>query len=676
MSRKKKKKQKPIQQEKLLEGRLEVTRSGLGYVVIPEKAGDVLVRNGDFNTAMHGDLVRVKVTKANDISGRKEGKVVEVLERKQVEFSGIIEKSRHFAFFIPGKGKQIPDFYIPKESLNGAKDHDHVIVKLVQWHKKDRNPVGEVLTVLSGHDQHALAMQEIIIENGFALQFPDKVLKETVPLKNTFSKKETRQRRDFRECLTFTIDPVDAKDFDDAISIQEIGKGQYEIGVHIADVSHYVQPQTALDAEAYVRATSVYLPDRVYPMLPEKISNELCSLRPHEDKYTFSVLFRTGNKGSLEPIWMGKTIIHSDHRFTYEEVQQIIDTKKGLYKSEILFLNKLTQKIRADRFKKGAINFSSEEIRFVLDAQARPVEVVVKESGEAHQLIEELMLLANRAVASFVAAKKVDGQEIPFPYRVHDAPDEQKLLPFIAFAKKFGHAFDISSPERLAKSYNKMLATIKGKPEQHVLEQLGIRTMAKAAYTVENIGHYGLGFQHYCHFTSPIRRYPDILAHRILYSLLMKKPIADKEMDEKCRHCSERERAALEAERAANKYKQVEFMLEYLGEIFDGVISGVASFGIFVETIAHKCEGLIPMSNLLEYDDFKIVPQDFCLVGLRTGITLQMGEPIKIRVAAANLVKRQLDYEWLPEANIPFIGKQDRKRKSKKNNEKKQGGNS
>lgn len=655
MPHKKKRKQKIQQTDKNLKGRLEVTRSGLGYVVIPDIDGDVLVRNGDLNTAMHGDLVNVKVIKANEKTGRKEGKILEVLERKQLEFVGTIEKSRHFAFFISGQGKQIPDFYIPNEKLHGAKDDDHVIVKMVQWHKKDRNPIGEVVSILSSNDQNTMAMQAITIENGFSLIFPEEVLQEASKMKDTISNKEIKQRRDFRDCLTFTIDPVDAKDFDDAISIKPISDGQYEIGVHIADVGHYVLPGTALDREAYARATSVYLPDRVYPMLPEKISNELCSLKPHEDKLTFSVLFQTGKKGTLQPIWMGKTIIHSNHRFTYEEVQHIIDTQKGSYHDELLFINRLTQKIREDRFKHGAINFSSEEIRFKLDENAKPVDIVIKDNGEAHQLIEELMLLANKAVATFVAGKHKKNQKIPFPYRVHDTPDEQKLLPFIAFAKKFGYAFDLSSPEKLAKSYNKMLQAIHGKPEQHVLEQLGIRTMAKAAYTVENIGHYGLGFDNYCHFTSPIRRFPDILAHRVLQSILTDKLIMDKEMAEKCQHCSERERAAMEAERAANKYKQVEFMQEYLGAEFSCVISGVASFGVFAETIAHKCEGLVPLSNLLDYDDFKWTPHDFCLVGMRTGKTFRMGDKINIRVVAANLEKRQLDFEWIPETQLPSV---------------------
>ena len=462
---------------------------------------------------------------------------------------------------------------------------------------------------------------------------------------------EVAKRKDCREILTFTIDPADAKDFDDAISIRKLAKGGYEIGVHIADVSHFVEPDTALDKEALLRATSVYLPDRVNPMLPEKISNELCSLRPHEDKCTFSAIFQVTAKGEIKQYWLGKTLIHSKHRFTYEDVQQIIETKEGLYVKEILLLNQLAQNFRKQRFAAGAINFSSQEVRFQLNEKGDPIAVYVKESKEAHQLIEEWMLLANKTVAQAVAKVVINQKAIPFPYRIHDTPDEKKLLPFMAYARKYGHVFDVSSPEKIAVSFNNMLAEVSGKPEQHVLEQLGIRTMAKAAYTTKNIGHYGLAFEHYCHFTSPIRRYPDILVHRILQSVLLSKPIIDKKMEEKCKQCSERERAAMDCERSANKYKQVQFMEKRLGQNFEGVISGVASFGFWVETIEHKCEGLVAVQMLSDYDEFKLVESDYCLVGVRSGRKFKMGDKVWIKVVAANLDKRQLDYMWLIHGN-------------------------
>lgn len=668
MPQKKKKNHHKNHDEKFLQGRLDVTLSGIGYVVIADKTGDVLVRNNDFNTALHGDLVKVKVTKSNGITGRKEGKISSVLERKQVEFSGTLQLVKNIAFFIPTSEKQQQDFFIPKENLHGAKDGDKVIAKFIQWDRKERNPVGEITAILKTEDANEIAMQQIIIENGFAIQFPAAVIHDADKIKNTISTKEIKNRRDCRELLTFTIDPLDAKDFDDAISLHRCANGNLEIGVHIADVSHYVQPGSAMDTEAYTRATSVYLPDRVDPMLPENISNELCSLRPNEDKLTFSIVFEINKSAQVKKCWIGKTVIHSNHRFTYEEVQDIIEQKKGLHVDEILELNKLAQSLRKERFANGAINFSSEEIRFKLDENAKPVEVIIKENKESHQLIEEFMLLANRSVATYVTDKKSNKKPVPFPYRVHDTPDEQKLLPFIAFAKKFGYAFDISSPEKMANSYNKMLHAIKGKPEQHVLEQLGIRTMAKANYTTENIGHYGLGFENYCHFTSPIRRYPDILAHRVINSLLEKKPTIEAEMDEKCRHCSERERSAMDAERAANKYKQVEFMQEYLGDEFDAVISGVASFGIFAETIAHKCEGMISMSGLSDYDDFSYIQNEYSIMGNRSGKTFRIGDKIVIKVIASNLEKRQLDYEWVPgeeESLKTFSSRKKKKGKEK-----------
>lgn len=648
MSKKKdKNKHKAAGHSSLPKGTLDIARSGIGYVVIADGTGDILVRPGDFNTALHGDTVRVKVTKENLGTGRKEGKITEVVTRRQNEFIGTIQLATNFAFFIPDSDKPMPDLFIPLESLNGAKNKDKVIARLVKWDKDDRKPVGEVVTVLDAENVNDMAMKELLAENGFPLAFSDEVLEESERLPDVISQSEIKNRKDFREVLTFTIDPVDAKDFDDAISIRTLKGGWYEIGVHIADVSHYVEPETKLDEEGYKRATSVYLPDRVNPMLPERISNELCSLRPHEDKLTFSAVFQVNNKADIKSFFLAKTVIHSDHRFTYEDVQDIIEKKEGPYAEEILLLNDIAQKMRKQRFTKGAINFSSQEVKFKLDEKGKPIGIVIKESKEAHQLIEELMLLANKTVAEYVFHIKPNKKDVPFPYRVHDTPDEQKLLPFIEYAKKYGHKFDTSSPEKIAASFNQMLKDVNGKPEQHVLEQLGIRTMAKAAYTTTNIGHYGLSFEHYCHFTSPIRRYPDVLVHRVLQTCLQGTPMIDKKMEEKCKHSSERERAAMECERAGNKYKQVEYMRDYIGDVFEGVVSGVASFGFWVETVAHKCEGLVPITSLSDYDDFRQIEGDYSLVGRRSGRTFRMGDKVWIRVVAANLDKRQLDYEWV-----------------------------
>ena len=641
-----KKKKKRSDGADLLTGVLDITRSGMGYVIVDKESNDIMVRPNDFNTALHGDTVKVKVSPEPNRSKRQQGVITDVVKRKQVEFMGRLQMNKSFAFFIADVDKPMTDIYVPLENLKNATETDRVIVKIVEW-EKNKKPVGEVVQILDPSDEGDFAMKDILMENGFPLSFPEDVIEQAERLPDVISQSEIESRKDFRETLTFTIDPIDAKDFDDAISFKVLKNGTYEIGVHIADVSHYVAEDTDLDKEAFERATSVYLPDRVLPMLPERISNELCSLRPHEDKCTFSAVFHITPKSEVKDYWLGKTVIHSNHRFTYEEVQEIIEKEEGLHCSEILILNQIAQKFRKQRFKKGAINFSSQEVRFKLDEKAKPIGIIIKESKEAHQLIEEFMLLANRYVAQYVGKIRVNKKEVPFPYRVHDTPDETKLLPFVAFAKKYGHTFDTSTPEGIASSFNQMLEDVHGKPEQHVLEQLGIRTMAKAVYTTENIGHYGLGFEHYCHFTSPIRRYPDVLVHRILEDCLNEAIEPDKKLEQKCRHCSEKERAAMEAERAANKYKQVEYMQQFLGEEFDGVISGVASFGFWVETVEHKCEGLVSLNSLLEFDDFRLIEGDYSLAGMRSGRKFRMGDRIRIKVVAANLTKRQLDYEWV-----------------------------
>jgi ribonuclease R len=644
--KKNKKKKTATNDPHLYTGRLEVTRSGMGFVVVEGREQDILIRPSDFNTALHGDTVRVKVVNNAGKSGRLQGEVVEVTDRKQLEFMGHVEVSQSFAFFVAETDKPMPDIYIPLTNLNGAVHNDKVIVRIIEW-EKNRKPQGEVIQVMDKSDENDQAMKEILLENGFPIFFPENVLEDSLRLPETIPAAEIAGRKDMRDVLTFTIDPIDAKDFDDAISIRHLDHGHLEIGVHIADVSYYVEPESILDKEAYTRATSVYLPDRVNPMLPERISNELCSLRPHEDKLTFSAVFRMGLKGEVKGVWLGRTVTHSNHRFTYEEVQEIIDQGTGLYEAEIRILNDIAQRMRRHRFRKGAINFSSTEVRFRLDAKGHPIGIVVKENKESHQLIEEFMLLANRTVAETVGKIKVNKRPLPFPYRVHDTPDKEKLLPFIEFARKYGHVFDIQTPQAIAKSFNQMLADVQGKPEQHVLEQLGIRTMAKAIYTTENIGHYGLGFEHYCHFTSPIRRYPDVLVHRILADVLEGNPRPDDKMDAKCRQSSERERAAMDSERAANKYKQVEYMQGFLGDEFEGVISGVAAFGFWVETVEYKCEGLVSLNSLLEFDDFRHIESEYSLVGRRSGRQFRMGDKVTIKVVAANLAKRQLDYEWV-----------------------------
>ncbi len=640
-----KRKIKNVQKAALLKGVLDISRSGMGFVSVENIEEDILIRPDDFNKAMHGDTVRLKITEGK--GKRQRGVITDVIKRKQTEFAGRIEVKPNFAFFIADSEKPMPDMFIPLSKIKNAIDGDKVIVKLISWEKGDKRPIAEVLAILTEEEENDIAMKEILLQSGFSLFFPSEALEVAARISDSISTEEIGNRKDVRDILTFTIDPIDAKDFDDALSFRILKNGNYEIGVHIADVSHFLDEGTELDKIAYEKATSVYLPDRVSPMLPEHISNQLCSLRPKEDKLTFSAIFQINANAEVQQFWLGKTIIHSNHRFTYEEVQEIIEAREGLYKNEIIELNQIAQQMRKKRMASGAINFSSQEVRFKLNEKGKPIGVMIKESKEAHQLIEEFMLLANKTVAEHLSKIKSNNKQIPIPYRIHDNPDNEKLVPFISFAKKFGHSFDTSSPYAIATSFNKMLQSVNGKPEQHVLEQLGIRTMSKAKYTSENLGHYGLGFEHYCHFTSPIRRYPDVIVHRILQQVLSKSYSFDKKLEEKCKHCSERERSAMEAERAANKYKQVEYMQNFLGEDFEGIISGVSSFGFWVETIEHKCEGLVSITSLSEVDDFRHVISDYCLTGLRTGRTFRIGDKVWIKVVAANLGKRQMDYEWI-----------------------------
>ena len=644
----KKKSKKSDAGKHIYKGKLEVTRGGMGFVKVEGLEKDLMIERDSMLTALNGDEVRVEVKGYFDNNKRVKGTGREVLRRKQSEFAGRVEVHPHFAFLIPDSDKMPVDIFIPLHLLNGAKNGDSAMGRIVEWTENAKNPVGEIVSVLTHESANEVAMQGLLVENGFPLSFPDDVLEEAARYPDVMDKQEIKKRRDIRDILTVTIDPVDAKDFDDAISFKELKGGWYEVGVHIADVSHYITPGSELDKEAYRRATSVYLPDRVSPMLPERLSNELCSLRPHEDKYTFSVIFQINKQGKVKDHWIGKTVMHSDRRFSYEEVQEIIEGADGDHGEELHILNGIAKTLRSQRFKKGAINFSSQEVRFKLDDAGMPLGIVIKESKEAHQLIEEFMLLANRTIAEYVGGIKHKGEPVPFPYRVHDVPDEDKLKVFSLFAARFGVTFDLSSPETISRSFNTMLESVRGNPEQHVLEQLGIRTMSKAVYTTENIGHYGLGFAHYCHFTSPIRRYPDVLVHRILQQCLENDIHPIKQLEAQCRHCSDQERRAMETERAANKYKQVEFMQQFIGDEFDAIISGVSTYGFWAETVEHKCEGMVSSNDLFNTDDFVFNEGEYALVGRHTGMRFAMGDKVRVRVVSANLTKRQIDYE-LPE---------------------------
>ncbi len=626
-------------------GKIEITSQGIGYVIVPGVENDIKVKRENIRNAMHGDTVEVAIVRPGKGAQKAEGLVTKIVKRGQNELIGTVELSMNFAFVVPDNKSFTKDIFINEKNSRGLKKGDRVIVRIIDWNEKQKNPEGEIVSVLTDHKVNDIAMKEILLQQGFSLEFPKEVMEELKYIQHDITAEDEAERKDLRGIFTLTIDPHDAKDFDDAISYQKLDNGLHQIGVHIADVAHYVLPGTALDKEAYQRATSVYLPDRVLPMLPEKISNELCSLRPDEDKLTFSVIFDIDDHAVVKNYWIGKTIIHSNKRFAYEDVQQIIETKEGEHKDIILLLNTISQTIRAEKFKQGAINFTTEEARFILDEHGVPESVIVKESKESHQLIEELMLLANRTVAEYVSKQRYKGQTIPFPYRVHDSPDIERLEPFTVFAAKFGYKFDLTSPESIARSFNKMLSVTDSNPEHHILHTLGIRTMAKAVYSMDNIGHYGLAFKHYCHFTSPIRRYPDVLVHRILLQSLQKNIVPVKNMEEQCVHCSDRERKAMEAEREATKYKQVEFMKKYIGEEFDAVISGVAGFGFWAQTVQQRCEGFISLLNLPQTDDYQFIEEEYALVGRRTKKKYQIGNPVRVKVVSASLSKRQIDFD-------------------------------
>ncbi|MGB0885140.1 MAG: ribonuclease R [Chitinophagales bacterium] len=630
-------------QDKFITGILDVASSGVGYVKTAEYEKDIFIPRKEMLNALKGDRVEIEMTK---FSVRKpEGKIVNVVERNQHEFLGKFEEGSGFAFAIPFD-KSIPfDVYIPEKYYAGAKDGDKIRVEVLTWKDKGKNPIGRVTQLLNNFNHNEIEMQSILLENGFRLNFPDKVAEELKELKTKITKNEIEKRLDYRDVPTFTIDPKDAKDFDDALSVKQNENGTYEVGVHIADVSHYIRPGSALDKEAEYRATSVYLPDRVLPMLPEKISNELCSLRPNEDKLAFSVLFEVNKKMEITGYQYTKTVIHSDRRFVYEEVQEIIEGADGDFKEEINYLTELARSLRKKRIKKGSINFDSDEVRFKLDENAKPVEVYIKKTIEANLLVEDFMLLANIAVAKYLSKIKVTkGPRPAAPYRVHDKPSEEKLQILTNIAKQFGHNLRFDDPEQTREALQNLMQKIEGKPEMNILSTLAIRSMAKAVYTTKNIGHYGLAFDFYTHFTSPIRRYPDVLVHRLLANQVHKeKNFYDKEeLEEILQQASIMEKKAQQSERSAIKYKQVEYIKDFIGETFEGVISGVINKGFFVELVENKCEGFVPLYQLDE--EFIFQEEVMQLKGSRTGVIYQIGATVNVTVEEANIAEKRIEF--------------------------------
>ncbi len=635
---------------KELTGTVDYVNPRHAFIISEDSEQDIYVRTENMMNAFDDDTVRVALFPQGKKGGRPEGKVIEVVSRFREEFVGRVELSDRFAFVIPDFKKMHSDIFVAPEHLNGAKENDKVVVKITQWPAKNKNPQGTITHILGQSGENEAEIHSIMAEFGLPFEFPENILIASKRIKEAISDEEIARRRDFRGVTTLTIDPADAKDFDDALSFKPLKNGHYEVGVHIADVTHYVKEGTVLDKEADKRATSVYLVDRTIPMLPERLSNELCSLRPNEDKLTFSAVFELDNNAKVINEWFGRTIIHSQRRFSYEEAQERIETIQGDFAKEITLLNELALKLRIDRFMRGAINFETTEVKFELDDQGKPLRVIPKVRKDAHKMIEEFMLLANKRVAEHVYKMKKGRTKNTFVYRTHDHPDPEKVQAFSVFAKKFGHELN-PDEKAISRSLNTLIEDVEGKPEQNVMQTLAIRTMAKAKYTTEPKGHFGLAFPHYTHFTSPIRRYPDMMVHRLLDHYLgggssVNKPPYEK----KCQHSSEMEKVAADAERASIKYKQVEFMAGMLGEEFDGLVSGVTEWGVFVEMTETKCEGMVRLSEL-DDDYYHFDEANYRVVGEKTARSITLGDSVRVKVLKTDINRRTIDLGMVKRPN-------------------------
>lgn len=628
-------------------GRVDMTADGSAFIVLDDEfEDDIFIAPRKLRNALHGDTVRVH-TYEKKRGKRKEGEVVEIIQRAKTEFTGIINISNRFAFFIADNRKMLNDIFVPLEELNGAKDGEKVVVTITDWPINTKNPVGKVLHVLGKQGENNTEMNAILADFGFPLEFPKAVIKGSEALPEVIDKEEIKKRRDFRQITTFTIDPEDAKDFDDALSFQKLENGNVEIGVHIADVTHFVRPDTALDEEAFERGTSVYLVDRVIPMLPERISNNLCSLRPNEDRLSFSAVFEMDEHAHIVSEWFGKTVIHSDSRMSYEAAQEILEGKESEYSEQLLELNRLAYILREQKFKHGAINFESTEVKFRLDSQGKPLGVFVKERKDAHKLIEDFMLLANRRVAEFIGKQGKGKHKRTFIYRAHDAPNPENMAAFAQFAARFGHKLNFRTDKETARSMNNLMERIEGAKEQNMLTSLAIRSMSKAIYTTKRTSHYGLAFDFYTHFTSPIRRYPDMMVHRLLEHYLNNgKDMAADPYEKMAEHASQMEKKAADAERASVKYKQAEFLQDQIGEEYLGIISGVTEWGIYVEIEENKCEGMVRLRDLTD-DFYALDEKNYAVIGRRKKKIYQLGDEVKIKVKKVDLARRQIDFTMI-----------------------------
>ena len=657
-------------------GIFDASSRGSGYVICDAFEEDIFIASNNVNKALDGDEVELYVFKRRK-RGKLEGEITQIIKRAKTQYVGVIQihEKNNFAFVVPDSNKMTTDIFVPINKINKAEDGDKVLVELVDWPEKADSPNGRVKEVLGKPGEHNTEIHAILAEYGLPYEFPKEVEDFANQIDTSIKPEEIKKRRDMRKDLTFTIDPKDAKDFDDALSIKVLENGLFEIGIHIADVSHYLEEGTILDDEAYERATSVYLVDRVVPMLPEILSNGACSLRPHEEKYTFSAVFKLNDKAEIKDQWFGRTVTYSDARFAYEEAQAVIEnntdfvisnnTEMSSIKTEIpedvsltgktyntqpeiaeaiLVLDRLAKKMRSKRMRSGAISFDKVEVRFTLDEQANPTGVHFKTSKDANKLIEEFMLLANRKVSEFVSKMKPSKT---FVYRVHDEPDESKLAALQGVVARFGHKLNFKSRDSISSSLNKLLEDVQGQKEQNLVDTLAIRTMAKAEYTTHNIGHYGLAFDYYSHFTSPIRRYPDVMAHRLLQRYLDGEKSANEEIyEEKCMHSSNMENLATKAERDSIKYMQIKFMQDHKDEEFVGVISGVTDWGIYVEIISNKCEGMVRIRDIKD-DYYEFDQEQFALIGRETKNMYQLGDEVVVKVKQADLVKRHLDFDLI-----------------------------
>ena len=653
-------------------GTLDITSNGNGYFISDDYEDDIFIPNNNLGKGLHQDTVKAYVYKVR--SGKKmEADVVEILNRSKTEFVGVLQKNKNFGFVVPDNNKMYADIFISENKMNGAEHGDKVQAKIIDWPKNSKNPFGKITTVLGKPGDHNTEMHSILLEYDLPFEFEPEVEKEAENLSIEITKEEISKRRDMRKDLTFTIDPKDAKDFDDALSFTKLENGNYEIGIHIADVSHYLEPKTILDDEAYKRATSVYLVDRVVPMLPEMLSNGVCSLRPHEEKLTFSAVFEINEKAEIIKEWFGRTVTYSDQRFAYEEAQAIIENCKlsdslESYKmpeaisiidkeyevtkevvEATLKLDELAKILRKKRMKQGAISFDRVEVKFNLDEKANPVGVFFKESKDANKLIEEFMLLANRKVAEYIGFSKGKATNRTFIYRVHDEPNDEKLASLQNMVRKFGYQINTDTKETTSASLNQLLSDVHGKAESNMIETLTIRTMSKAVYTTQNIGHYGLAFDYYSHFTSPIRRYPDVMTHRLLQHYLDggDTPKADK-YEEKCKHSSNREELASKAERSSIKYMQVKYMQDHKDEVFDGVITGTTEWGIYVEISSNKCEGMVRIRDI-KSDFYIFDDKQHAIIGQSSKKMYQLGDEVKIQVKKADLERKHLDFNLIEE---------------------------